>query len=165
MDAQNNDTTLEPRFLTLDDILLLCRRFNEAAVNYVVIGEFAVIQYGYARTSANTDVLVEASPDNLARIKNAVLGLPDGVIHDVQPDDLNRYAVVRVGDEFVVDLKKAVCGIEYLEASRQIWPQRVRGVSVPFANAPLLLRLKQAHRAKDVEDRLCLLELVKERSP
>jgi hypothetical protein len=35
-------------------------------------------------------------------------------------DDLDNYLVVRVADEFIVDLMKSACGIEYVEASKLI---------------------------------------------
>jgi len=37
----------------------------------------------------------------------------------------------------------------------------VQGVQIPFANVPLLLRLKQTYREKDVVDRLFLQDLLK----
>ena len=90
-----------------------------------------------------------------------MLGLPDGAIRDVQPGDLDQYVVVRVGDEFVVDLMKAACGVEYAEASQEVQMVTLEGVSIPFATARLLWRLKQTHREKDVEDRAFLRELLK----
>ena len=56
--------------------------------------------------------MVDASAENFEKIKTAMLGLPDGAIREIGPDDLNQYVVVRVGDEFVVDLLKAACGVE-----------------------------------------------------
>jgi hypothetical protein len=32
---------------TIDDLVLLCRHLNEASVNYVVIGGFAIINPSY----------------------------------------------------------------------------------------------------------------------
>jgi len=57
---------------------------------------------------------------------------------------------------------KAACGIEYAEASKEVSTSEIQGVSVPFASARLLLRLKQTYREKDVEDRLFLQRLIQE---
>jgi hypothetical protein len=162
METEDADSPLEPRLPTLEDLLFLCRSLNEAAAKYVVIGGWAVIQHGFERTTSDIDLLVEASPQNFQKIKTAMLKLPDGAIRQLEPDDLDKFIVVRVGDEFVVDLMKRSCGIEYAEASREIDLIRVHDVDIPFANARLLWRTKQTHREKDVLDRAFLGELLKQ---
>src|SRR5882757_5954424 len=126
METPDDDPLLEPRFPTLDDVLFLCARLNEAGAKYILIGGWAVIQYGFERTTSDVDLLVESSPENFQKIKTAMLKLPDGAIREVEPDDLDEFIVVRVGDEYVVDLMKRSCGIEYPEASRDIELIRVR---------------------------------------
>ena len=165
MDTSHDDAPLEPRFPTLDDLLNLCRRLNAAGARYVVVGGWAVIQHGFERTTSDIDLLVDSSLENFERIKSAMLGLPDGAIREVQPTDLDHYVVVRVGDEFVIDLMKAACGIEYAEASREVVIKTIAGVAIPFATPRLLWRLKQTHREKDALDRLFLQELLKNEPP
>src|SRR6267154_2177320 len=126
METGDANTPLEPRFPTLDDLLFLCQCLNEAGAKYLVIGGWAVIQHGFGRTTSDVDLLVDASPENFQRIKAAMLKLPDGAIREVQPNDLDEFVVVRVGDEFVVDLMKRSCGVEYSEASREIEWIKVR---------------------------------------
>ena len=164
MENENANAPLEPRFPTLDDLLFLCRCLNEAGAKYLVIGGWAVIQHGFDRTTSDVDLLVEAGPDNFQRLRQAMLKLPDGAIREVQPNDLDEFVVVRVGDEFVVDLMIRSCGIEYNEASRDIEWIKVRDVVIPFANAQLLLRTKQTQREKDALDRAFLAELLKQKS-
>lgn len=161
METENANAPLEPRFPTLDDLLFLCRCLNEAGAKYIVIGGWAVIQHGFERTTSVIDLLVDTSPENFQRIKAGMLKLPDGAVREVQPDDLDRFLVVRVGDEFVVDLMKRSCGIEYGEASKDLEFTKVREVMVPFASAELLWRTKQTHREKDALDRVFLAELLK----
>ena len=165
MDTSHDDAPLEPRFPTLDDLLNLCRRLNAAGARYVVVGGWAVIQHGFERTTSDIDLLVDSSLENFERIKSAMLGLPDGAIREVQPTDLDHYVVVRVGDEFVIDLMKAACGIEYAEASREVVIKTIADVAIPFATPRLLWRLKQTHREKDALDRLFLQELLKNEPP
>ncbi|MBI4326445.1 MAG: hypothetical protein HY674_14445 [Chloroflexi bacterium] len=140
-------------------MLLLCRRLNDAGAKYIVIGGWAIIQHGFGRTTADIDLLVDASRENFEKIRTAMAGLPDGAIRDVQPDDLENFVVVRVGDEFVVDLMKAACGVEYSEAVHDVSPVEVRGVMIPFANPQLLWRLKQTYRERDAWDRAFLKKL------
>jgi len=153
----------EPRVPTVNDLVSLCRSLNEAGARYMVIGGWAVIHHGFGRTTGDIDLLVDSSPENFARVQKAMLTLPDGAVREVQPGDLDKYVVVRVGDEIVVDLMKAACGIEYPEASTSISRATIQGVEVPFANASLLLRLKQTYREKDAMDREFLRELLRKR--
>jgi hypothetical protein len=163
MADENDDPELVPRLPTLDDLLLLCQRLNECGAKYLVVGGWAVIQHGFDRTTGDIDLLVDTAHENVERIRQAMLGLPDGAIREMRPDDLDNYVVVRVGDEFVVDLMKAACGIAYTEASDHIEWITIQGVRIPFGTPELLLRMKQTPREKDMEDRLYLEHLLKQR--
>jgi hypothetical protein len=165
MDDENANPAPEPRVATLDDLCLLCGSLNNEGAQYIVIGGWAIIQHGFGRTTADIDLLVDSSPSNFAKIKTAMLTLPDGAIREVQPGELDQYVVIRVGDEFVVDLMKAACGVEYAEASKSISWMMVREVKIPFASPELLLRLKQTYRDKDAMDRQYLHTLLGKRSP
>jgi hypothetical protein len=151
---------LEARPAGLDDLIGLCRSLNREGARYVVIGGMAIIQAGFVRATQDIDLLVEVTPDNLARVRRALMDLPDGAVRDMRDGDLERYAVVRVADEIVVDLMKSACGIEYQEASTQVDRVNLQAVEVPFANAKLLWRTKQTVRDKDRQDRVFLAQLL-----
>ncbi len=165
MDTPHDDPPLEPRFPTLDDLRDLCRRLNAAGAKYVVVGGWAMVHHGATWTTAPIELLVDTSPENFERVKTAMLGLPDGAIREVQPGDLNQFVVVRVGDEFVVDLMKSACGIEFAEAIQHTVEIDVAGVPIRFANPRLLWRMKQTHREKDALDRQFLRALLKGELP
>jgi hypothetical protein len=165
METPHDNAPLDARPPTLGDLVDLCRRLNEAEARYLVVGGMAIIQHGLARATGDIDLLVDTAPDNFERIKSAMLGLPDGAIREVGPGDLDQYVVVRVGDEFVVDLMKAACGVEYAEASKDIVLVPIQGVPIPFAAPRLMWRLKQTYREKDALDRLFLRELLKDELP
>ena len=97
-------------------------------------------------------------------MKKALETLPDKAILELGNDDLRDYTVVRVSDEILVDLMIAACGIDYAEASKSIETVEIGGVPIPFANAPLLLRMKQTHREKDADDRVFLSRKIAESS-
>jgi hypothetical protein len=160
MAVGNADKAGEPRIPTIDDLVLLCRSLNDFGAKYIVIGGWAVIQHGFGRTTGDIDLLVEGSTENFLKIKEAMSRLPDAAIRDVEPDDLARYIVVRVADEFVVDLMRAACGVEYAEAREGISPVMIQNVNIPFASPRLLLRLKRTYREKDAQDVLFLTTLL-----
>ncbi|MBU1856925.1 MAG: hypothetical protein KKC28_08090 [Verrucomicrobia bacterium] len=109
----------------------------------MVIGGMAIIQQGFVRATEDVDLLIDASQENQGRVRRALMDLPDGAIKEMEPTDLDTYIVVRVADEIVVDLMKSACGIEFKEASKDIEWVAIQGVSIPFASAQLLWRMKQ----------------------
>ena len=145
-----------------DDLVALCRALNERGARYLVIGGFAVIHHGYLRATEDIDLLLDGHVDNQARVKEALATLPDKAILELGDDDLRDYTVVRVSDEILVDLMIAAGGIQYAEASESIETAEIQGVSIPFADAHLLLRMKQTHREKDAEDRIFLYRKIAE---
>ena len=151
----------ESRPPTLNDLVDLCRRLNDAGANYIVIGGMAIIQQGFVRATEDIDLLIDALPENQDRVRQALMGLPDGAVKEMKPNDLEAYIVVRVADEIVVDLMKSACGIEFKEASKDIEWVAIQGVSIPFASSRLLWRMKQTVREKDSLDRLFLKEKLK----
>jgi len=127
----------------------------------MVVGGMAVIQHGFTRATEDIDLLVEGSPENFEKVRAAMMTLPDRAIQEVKPGELDQYLVIRVGDEFVVDLMKSACGIQYGEAAKDMVKFTIQGVVIPFASPRLLWRMKQTHREKDALDLLFLSELLK----
>jgi len=156
-DAGGEDQSRPP---TLEDLLLLCRELNHAGARYIVIGGMAIIHLGFTRATEDIDLLVDSSPENQSKIRQALMALPDQAVREMAESDLDDYQVVRVADEIVVDLMKSACGVSYLEASASIEWADVEGVPIPFASADLLWKLKQAPRAKDEIDRSFLRVLL-----
>jgi cytochrome P450 len=103
---------------------------------------------------------VDTSPQNIARLRRALRSLPDQAINELADSDLDRYVVVRVADEIVVDLMKAACGIQHDEASRFVESVVIEDVTIPFASARLLWRTKDTMRDKDRMDRAFLASLL-----
>ncbi len=142
------------------DLVSLCRSLNREGAQYIVIGGMAIIQAGLVRATEDIDLLVDTSPDNLSRLRRALSDLPDRAIRDMADTDLDRYVVVRVADEIVVDLMKAACGITFSEARELMDIVTIDGVAIPFATPVLLWRTKQTLRDKDQLDRLFLSSLL-----
>jgi predicted nucleotidyltransferase len=155
---------LESRPPLLEDLLTICRALNERGARYVVVGGMAVIHAGFVRATEDIDLLVEDSPENFERIQEALSVLPDKAVREVRPTDLDRYVVVRVADEVVVDLMRSACGVDYAEAIGDVERAVIQGVEVPFASPALLLKLKQTVREKDALDRQFLELLIAQKS-
>ena len=152
MGDENDGTVPEARPAGIDDLIKLCDNLNREKARYVVIGGMAIIQAGFVRATEDIDLLVDTSPDNVARLRRALLKLPDQAIRDMADTDIENYVVVRVADEIVIDLMKSACGIDYEEASKLVDHVTLEDVTIPFANTELLWRTKQTVRDKDKLD-------------
>jgi hypothetical protein len=142
---------LIPRPPERADLVSLCRELQACGANFMVVGGFAIIIAGYPRTTGDIDLLIDASPENEARVYDALATLPDGCVRELQPGEVEKYTVVRVADEILVDLMAKASGIGYAEACRGAVIHEIDGVPIPFAGPELLWRMK--HRAAREKDR------------
>jgi hypothetical protein len=157
-DAHDGPYAREPQ---IEDLVRICRALNEAGARYLLIGGFAVIAHGGARTTKDIDFLIDASSENVSRVKQALRILEDRAIDQVADTDVARYTVVRVADEVVVDLMARACGLDYGEAARDATTITIDGVVIPVASAATLIRTKNTLRPSDAADRRYLEELLR----
>jgi len=163
-DDHTSPEELESREPSVEDLVDLCRALNQENAKYVIIGGFAIRAAGYDRHTMDIDLLIETSPKNEQRVFRALETLPDKAVKQLEPGEVERYAVVRVADEIVVDLMKSACAIEYNEAAEHIDIREVDGVPIPFASPRLLWRMKKStHREKDAPDLVFLRRYLEER--
>ncbi|MBI2068155.1 MAG: nucleotidyltransferase [Deltaproteobacteria bacterium] len=160
MDDQNDRKN--SRAPKLEDLVDLCRYLNERGAKYAVIGGFAVILHGAARTTKDIDLLVDPSTENIKKIKEAMGHLPDNAAHEIEDDDVQRYTVVRIGDEYVVDLLASACGVTFDEAKRSLQWVELDGVRIPVVGKQTLIRTKNTIRPSDKMDINYLLRIIEE---
>ncbi|MBU0744700.1 MAG: nucleotidyl transferase AbiEii/AbiGii toxin family protein [Gammaproteobacteria bacterium] len=133
------------------------QRLNEAKVQYIVIGGCAIFLHGYERTTRDIDILIDASPQNIEKLKKALQDILPEACAELKAEDVQANTVVRmVGEDLVVDLIHQVGKIDY----EGIWEQRIietiNGVAVPIANVDAMLELKRGVRDVDKKDYLFL---------
>ena len=157
-DTHDGPYAREPQ---VEDLVRICRALNDAGARYILIGGFAVIAHGGARTTKDIDLLVDASLDNVARVKQALRILEDRAIDQVDDTDIARYTVVRVADEIVIDLMALACGIDYTDAAKDATTLTIDGVTIPVASPATLIRTKNTMRPSDAADRRYLEELLR----
>ncbi len=144
-----------------NDLVKLARELNRLGVAYVVIGGFAINRLGFVRATDDLDLLIARDAANQALVKQALEILPDKAIKELAKDDLAQWVVVRVNDDITVDLMTEAGGISFEEARDGIELVSLQGVSIPFAGAALMLKMKQGWREKDATDRSFLQQLIK----
>ena len=155
---ENDGKGLESRPPTISDLVTLCSALNAEGAIYVVIGGMAMIQAGFVRATVDIDLLIEMSKENQERVRRALMSLPDQAVREMHPDDIERYTVVRIADEFVIDLMGRACGMDFAQAMDGIEQVSIDGVLIPFANPGLMWKPKQTGRDKDDLDRMFLRE-------
>ena len=154
MDQERDVPEVRPP--TIDDVRRICRALEENGARYVLIGGFAVILHGGERTTKDIDLLVDPAPENVERVKRALSILEDDAAREIGGDDLQRYTVVRVADEVMVDLLAAACGVTWDEASATAERVEIEGAHVIVADRKTLIRTKQTVRPSDAADRAWL---------
>lgn len=146
---------------TLDDLVELCLHLNAAGAKYVVIGGFAVIHYGFVRGTGDIDLLVDNLEQNILKIQQGLMYLPDKAAKDLNLTDVTDYHVVRVADEIVIDLIESACDITYQQVKDHIVYETINNVTIPFLSIEWLIKTKLSYREKDVIDRKFLEQILK----
>jgi hypothetical protein len=161
--SQRPGENLISRPPTQADLVNLCRELNQRGAKYIVIGGFAIISAGFPRMTADIDLLVAADLENEARVFSGLSTLADNAVRELQPGELQKYSVIRVGDEILVDLMRSAGGIQYAEAANEVVTRELGGVPIPFASPRLLWRMKAiTHREKDAGDLVFLRQWFRE---
>lgn len=137
---------------TVEDLKRLLAALAAEQVDYVLIGGYALHALGYQRATIDIDLLLRPDPAQGARVRRALLTLPDKAAEALDPAWFAEGDTIRVADAFVVDLMFNACG-ESIEALRaHIVSVDLDGVPVRTLDLPGLLRTKRTAREKDRVD-------------
>jgi predicted nucleotidyltransferase len=141
---------------TLEDLKLLLRSLNEHAVDYLLIGGYALAAHGYQRATIDIDVLVRATAESGQRVKDALMILPDAAARDLEPGWFEEGENIRVADAFVVDIMLNANGQTFDSLREYAQTIDLDGVPVQTVNLEGLLLTKPTMRDKDAADRAIL---------
>lgn len=127
-----------------------------ADVRFLVVGAHALAVHGVPRATGDIDIWIERSPDNAARVWQALeeFGAPS-VALGVKSEDLEAPdMVIQIGvPPRRIDLLTGVSGLEFNEAWEGRIVHRVDQLDVPFLGRDALIRNKRASgRFKDLGD-------------
>jgi predicted nucleotidyltransferase len=144
------------RDATLDDLKLLLRALNENGVEYLLIGGYALAAHGYQRATTDIDVLVAGNVASGARVKQALMMLPDQAAKELEAAWFSEGENIRVADAFVVDIMLNANGQTYETLKQYLQVIELDGIPVRTVSLEGLLLTKQTMRDKDVSDRIVL---------
>lgn len=152
---------------SLEDLKTLIESLNRQQVDYLLIGGYALFVHGYHRATIDIDVLVPATMESGAKVKAALMVLPDQAAKDLEPEWFAEGENIRVADAFLVDVMLNACGETYDTLKQYAVTVDLEGAPVRTVSLEGLLRTKQTMQDKDVADRHILeraLALFKEQS-
>ena len=153
MDTIPNETNEYCRPASLDDLKTLIGSLNHQHVDYLLIGGYALFVHGYHRATTDIDVLVPATAESGARVKAALMVLPDQAAKDLEPEWFAEGDNIRVADAFVVDVMLNACGETYDTLKQYAITVDLEGIPVQTVSLEGLLRTKRTMRDKDASDR------------
>jgi len=146
------------------DFAALLQRLVQGRVAFLVIGGVACALNGFVRATEDVDILVDAAPENVARLLQALADWGDGHARELAPEDFAiEPGAVRLVEDFPLDIFTQVEGRTYQDLADRA---RISPGGVRFLGPAALIETKQhTHREKDQIDILALRRLAAEEEP
>ena len=127
---------------------------NASSVRYLVVGGYAVALHGHPHYTQDIDVWLDATPENAARVMDALDAFGFAPLGLTPADFLVADQVIQLGlPPNRIDLHTSLSGVDFADC----YPTRVQvdidGVPVDFIDLENLKRNKRAAaRSQDIAD-------------
>jgi len=129
---------------------------NDAEVDYLLVGGYAVILYGYYRTTGDLDVWINPTQENYFKMSKAFgkFGLPQDVIEPKDFLDIESNKVFTFGRPPVsIDILTQVKGLDFREAKENSIINESEGFPIKLISYKELIKAKKAsNRHRDIND-------------
>ena len=135
--------------------------FNKYKVRYLVVGAYAMGNYGYSRHTLDIDLWIEKSVENAQNIQKAFEDFP--VPHEITVDELNtENLVLQIGiDPMRIDILTDIDGVDFEKAWDSKTNNSLFGEQIHFISIHDLIKNKSAtNRTKDKYDVLELKKII-----
>lgn len=151
--------TMEPTFEKL--LVLLA----EGRVDFVLVGGVAVTLHGYMRLTEDVDIIVDAAPDNLTRLLQALSTYGQGFAAELSLEDFaDEEGAIRIVEETEsnqIDIFTRMSGLYYKDFVTDADTLQLSDHEIHFASKAALIHLKgQSSREKDILDVAALKKLM-----
>lgn len=149
-----------------NDLQEFIRLLNTQAVEYLIVGAWALAFHGRPRYTGDVDILIRREPANAARMMRVIEAFGFGKTGLTAADFLRENYVIQLGVEpNRIDLLTGISGVEFKEGWQSRVAGKLGGQTVYFLNRDLLIRNKlAAGRDKDIADAR-LLERTRDPGP
>ncbi len=126
-------------------------------VRFLVVGGLACLFNGLARSTEDIDMLVDAEPENVRRLLQALASFGEGHAAELTPADFtDEEGAIRLIEDFPLDMFVRMKGLHY--ADLLPYRRELDGeVRIPYVDASGLILLKSGSlRQRDQIDVECL---------
>lgn len=139
---------------------------NKHEVKYVLVGVWAVIFQGYARTTGDMDFFIDRSEENAEKLINVLKKFCGSTLGFNVTDLLKKYNILMIGrPPFRIDLLTSISGVEFEEAfnTSHLYKEDTFEVRCIHINE-LINNKKASGRLKDLADAEMLGKILKKRN-
>lgn len=138
-----------------DDFRDFIKSFNNAEVEYVLVGGMAVILHGYVRTTGDMDIWVKKTEQNYKRIviafKDFGMSVFDMTLQNFLSDRFDVWSFGR--KPVLIELMTSLKGVDFDEAYAKAVYYTDENIPIRFLHLSTLLDAKRASgRYKDLDD-------------
>jgi predicted nucleotidyltransferase len=132
----------------------LLESLARADVKFIIVGGVAVALNGFVRTTEDVDILIERSPENIARLLEALSSFGEGHARELASADFSDVeGAVRIIEDFPLDVFTVIRGQRYSDLIHSTEQTRINQATVRYLNAKALIALKEkSPREKDQID-------------
>lgn len=135
----------------------LLKLLQKHKVAFILIGGYAVIYYGYERTTGDMDIWIKLGEDNKARLIEALIefGIEDDDINQLKQLDFSKpLPVFYIGKSpRRIDFVTVISNVKFEEAFEKVQYSELNQVQIPVIHYDDLIKSKlNTGRAKDVAD-------------
>ena len=138
-----------------DDFQDFIQCLNDLAVEYILVGGYAVILRGYSRSTGDMDIWVNKTDDNYYKLQKsfAQFGLPQTAIIKEQFFS-NEFDVFSFGmPPYAIEIMTAVKGLDFEFTYQRSTVEQVGSLNVRIIHLNQLIESKKAAgRNKDLND-------------
>lgn len=125
-------------------------------VDFMLIGGYAVIVYGYTRTTGDVDLWIKPTNENKLKLIKVFseLNFETNDIYEIEKMNFEDYLVFSIGDEpQKIDFITKVNLVDYEEANTRKLVAEIDGINIPIVHLHDLVLMKtNTKRKKDEAD-------------
>ena len=145
--------------MPIEDLIKLLK---DRSAEYMIIGAQACAAHGYVRATADLDILINATSENIERVRSALEAFGFDTT-DASLQDFQTKKVLFRQYWFDVDIHPFATGIDAQKALQQKYPGKYEGVPAYFASLDDMIKMKKAAgRPQDLADLRVLQEIKKQ---
>jgi predicted nucleotidyltransferase len=136
------------------DLRQFIESLNSHAVEYLIVGAYALAYHGSPRYTGDVDILIRQSAENAARVEDAIRQFGFGSLGLGAADFQEPYQVIQLGHPpNRIDLLTGLSGVSFEEAWEGRAAGKLDGVPVQFIGRQTFVKNKRASgRLKDRAD-------------